>query len=402
VAQISGKQLRDNTVTKAKTTTEIIAADGSRAFTADQSMGGFKLTSLGTPTAAADASTKGYVDAVAAGLDVKASVRLATAAALPANTAAGSGAGKTLTGDANGALSVDGVAVAVGDRVLVKNETPASDNGIYVVTATGDGSNPYVLTRATDADDSPDGEVTAGMFCIVLAGSTLAQTGWVLTTADPITVDTTLLTFSQFSSPATTSFAAPTTTVKSEATAAAEGVAATALRSDAQIQAATAAPSTTIKSEATAAAQGAASTLLRSDAQIQAATATPVAVGTANAQGSSSSLARADHVHDSPAPTSSNKNMTASTTTTDNDQATATTVASTPALDGHVAVLVNGVSVHVGDGTKVSVDCYFSGDGGVTARAISAIVAGDTLHWNGSVSGYQLAATDRIDLVYEV
>jgi len=244
--------------------------------------------------------------------------------------------------------------------------------------------------------------VTSGLFCVVLAGSTLAQTGWALTTADPITVDTTAQSFSQFSTPVSVSFAAPATTVKSEATGAAEGVASTALRSDAQLQAATATPGTTIKSEATAAAQGSSSSLLRADAQLQAATAAPVAVGTANAQGSSSSLARADHVHDSPAPTSGNKNMTASVTASDNDQATATTVAATPALDGHVSVLVNGLSVLVGDGTKVAVECYFSGDAGVTARSIAAITAADTLHWNGSVAGYQLAATDRIDFDYEV
>lgn len=157
-----------------------------------------KITELATPTVATDAATKGYVDAVATGLDWKQSVRLATAAALPANTAAGSGVGKTLTADANGALSVDGVAVAVNDRVLVKNETPGSDNGIYTVTATGDGSNPYVLTRATDADQ--DAEVTAGLAVFATEGTTNGDTGWVLTTNDVIVVDTTALSFAQFAS----------------------------------------------------------------------------------------------------------------------------------------------------------------------------------------------------------
>jgi hypothetical protein len=157
-----------------------------------------RIVSVATPTAGTDAVNKNYVDSVATGLDVKQSVRLATVAALPANTPAGTGVGKTLTANANGALSVDGVAVAVGNRILVKNEAAADDNGIYTVTATGDGSNPYVLTRATDFDQ--DAEVTAGAFTFVAEGSTLADTGWVLTTNDPITVDTTSLAFSQFSS----------------------------------------------------------------------------------------------------------------------------------------------------------------------------------------------------------
>lgn len=149
------------------------------------------------PSADNQLARKSYVDAVASGLDVKKSVRLASTAALPANTAAGSGVGKTLTGDANGALSVDGVAVAANDRILVKDETPGSDNGIYTVTQVGDAGNPYILTRATDADTNT--EMNAGMFVFVEEGSTNADSGWVLTTNNPITVDTTALSFSQFS-----------------------------------------------------------------------------------------------------------------------------------------------------------------------------------------------------------
>lgn len=160
-------------------------------------MGGFKVTNLGTPTAASDGATKAYVDSVAAGLDWKASVRLATAAALPAYTPSGSGVGKTLTADANGALTVDGVAVVLGDRILHKDAAASHvDHGIYVVTAVGDGSNPFVLTRATDADQNV--EVTAGLAVFVTEGTTNADTGWVLTTNDVITVDTTALAFTQF------------------------------------------------------------------------------------------------------------------------------------------------------------------------------------------------------------
>ena len=174
-----------------------ILKDGSRAFTAAQSMGGFKISSLADPTLAQDAATKAYVDATATGLDVKQSVRLATTAALAANTAAGSGIGKTLTANANGALSVDGVAVVVSDRVLVKDEATGANNGLYVVTATGSAGAPFVLTRATDFDQNV--EVTAGAFAFVAEGTNNADSGWVLSTNDAIVVDTTSLSFTQFS-----------------------------------------------------------------------------------------------------------------------------------------------------------------------------------------------------------
>lgn len=160
-------------------------------------MGGFGISSLATPSSGTDAANKDYVDAVATGLDIKDSCRLATTAALPANTSSGSGVGKTLTATANGALSVDGVSVVSGDRILVKLEATASDNGIYTVTQTGDGSNPYILTRATDSDQ--DAEVTAGSFTFVTEGTVNGDTGWVITTNDPITVDTTGITWAQFS-----------------------------------------------------------------------------------------------------------------------------------------------------------------------------------------------------------
>jgi hypothetical protein len=79
-------------------------------------------------------------------------VRLATAAALPACTAAGAGVGKTLTEVGNGALTVDGVAVAAADLVLVKNQVAPLDNGVYTVTAPGTAGAPFVLTRTPGFD----------------------------------------------------------------------------------------------------------------------------------------------------------------------------------------------------------------------------------------------------------
>jgi len=147
-----------------------------------------------TPSASADAATKGYVDSVATGLDVKASVRAVTAAALPAYTRTAN----VITADANGALAaVDGVTLIASDRLLLKNGADGSDNGIYTVTTVGDGGTAFVLTRATDADTS--GEVTAGMFTFSEEGTANADTGWVLSTNNPITLNTTALAFSQFS-----------------------------------------------------------------------------------------------------------------------------------------------------------------------------------------------------------
>lgn len=84
------------------------------------------------------------------------SVDYATAAALSACTAAGTKTGKTLTADANGALTVDGVAVADADVILVKNQVDTKDNGIYTVTDKGDGSSPFILTRHTSYDANAD------------------------------------------------------------------------------------------------------------------------------------------------------------------------------------------------------------------------------------------------------
>lgn len=106
-------------------------------------------------------------------------------------------------------------------------------------------------------------------------------------------------------------------------------------------------------------------------------------------------------------PTRSNKAMAALATVADGNQACATAVAFTPAPStangGYVEFIVNGaVITPVGDGTKVGVPVYFSGDGGATARALKSVVAGDLPYWNGTVAGFQLATSDVIDYGYPV
>jgi hypothetical protein len=166
---------------------------------ADIDVNGRKIVNGNSPVSATDFATKGYVDSVATGMDWKASSRAATTGALPSVTYANgsSGVGATLTATANGALAAqDGVTLIVGDRLLVKNQATNLQNGIYTVTQVGTGGTPFILTRATDADQAA--EVTTGMATFIEEGTTLSATGWLLTTNNPITIGTTGLVFAQF------------------------------------------------------------------------------------------------------------------------------------------------------------------------------------------------------------
>ena len=137
---------------------------------------------------------KSYVDAVANGLDVKASVRVATTGNLSGTYNNGNG---TITAGSNGAISVDGVTLSVNDRVLVKDQTTQTQNGFYKVTATGSGGAAFVLTRTPDADAAS--ELTGGAFTFVEEGTANADNGYVLTTNGTPTLGTTAITFEQFS-----------------------------------------------------------------------------------------------------------------------------------------------------------------------------------------------------------
>lgn len=151
---------------------DVIKKDGSVAFTAAQSMGGFKLTSLAAGTAASDAVNKGQLDASLEGLKPKAAVRVATSANITIATALNAGD------------IIDGVTLANGDRVLVKDQTAAEANGIYVVSATP--------SRSTDFDSlSPIDEVNGSLIAVqegtTNAGKVFVQSGVVATLdTDPI------------------------------------------------------------------------------------------------------------------------------------------------------------------------------------------------------------------------
>lgn len=163
---------------------------------------GKRITSVAEPTQATDAATKSYVDAVKTGLDIKDSVRAATTTNLSANYSNGaSGVGATLTGNAALApFAVDGVTLAQGDRVLIKDQTASYQNGIYTVTDTGSYMSYWVLTRAVDTDsNTPVVEVGPGMFTFVEEGNIAADSGFVCTTNGAITIGSTAITWAQFS-----------------------------------------------------------------------------------------------------------------------------------------------------------------------------------------------------------
>ena len=151
----------------------VLNPNGSGVINANTS----KITNDVDPTQAQDAATKAYVDAVKVGLDFKDSVRVATTGNI------------TIASDLNVGASIDGVTLADGDRVLVKDQATASQNGIYTA-----GASP---ARATDAD--ADAEVTAGLFVFVEEGTANSDNGYVLSTDGTITVGSTALTFTQFS-----------------------------------------------------------------------------------------------------------------------------------------------------------------------------------------------------------
>lgn len=238
-------------------------------------------------------------------MPMKQPVVAVTTAALAANTYANGlgGIGATLTANANGALaSVDGVSLALGDRILVKNEASGLKNGIYTVKDLGSAGTPWILLRARDCDNIQD--VFTGITVMSITGGAINPNKlWALqtNTGAPIVIGTDILTWS---------------------------------------------------------------------------------TGTVDQS-----------------PTTANKNMAASTTTADFQTACATAVASTPADDSYVRVTINGAGQRVGDGVK-TLDCYFSSDGGTTAKLIKDIATGDILYWVGSVAGFELESTDIVEFDY--
>lgn len=167
----TNSMLRMSSISNQLEWAQIQAVDVGAVNKAGDAMTG-ALTLNADPASAMHAATKQYVDAVAQGLDPKASVRVAT----------------TTNISLSGTPTIDGLVVVEATRVLVKNQTTASQNGIYVVSS-------GAWSRSVDADNSS--KVTAGMYTYVEQGNTQASTGWNLLTSN-VTLGSTSLTFSQF------------------------------------------------------------------------------------------------------------------------------------------------------------------------------------------------------------
>lgn len=179
-ANHTGTQLAA-TISNLAATVQAYSLSTFAAPTSALAAGGFRITGVADPTSAQDAATKNYVDSVAAGFDVKASVRVASTGPI------------TLATGMTSSSTVDGTALALGDRVLLKNQATASENGVWIVTA-------GAPTRSTDMNGnsgSGSNGTNPGSFVFVEQGTTLSATAWVLVTQAPITINTTGLTFSQ-------------------------------------------------------------------------------------------------------------------------------------------------------------------------------------------------------------
>ena len=173
---VDNVNVNGNTISTTNTNGNLVL-DPNGTGTVDVS--GARISNLAAPTNVTDAATKAYVDAQLQGLEVKNSVRVATTAN-----------GTLASAFANNS-TVDGVTLATNDRILLKNQSTGSENGIYTVNASG------APTRAFDFD--ADSEVTGGTFFFVEEGTVNADNGFVLTNDGSITVGSTALTFTQFS-----------------------------------------------------------------------------------------------------------------------------------------------------------------------------------------------------------
>lgn len=178
----------------------------------DWTVAGYKIINMADPTNPQDAVTKAYADSISAGLNVHDSVDVATTAALTATYANGTsdasgglGVGATLTITATGTLTIDSVATVLNDRILIKDQADAKQNGIYRVSTAGAVGVSAVLTRALDSNNSVPGELGTGDFIYVVSGTingtkafVMNATGTSTNPVDGIKIGTDNITYTQF------------------------------------------------------------------------------------------------------------------------------------------------------------------------------------------------------------
>jgi hypothetical protein len=196
--QVAGHALSADVSIAAVDLTNGVTGSGAVVLAVSPTLSGSPVAPTQTPK---DNSTKiattAYVENAVLGQNFKEACKYGTTAPLPAvNYSNGSsGVGATLTAVGFGALTFDGSTPSVGDRILVKNQASDLQNGIYTVTVVGAVATLFVLTRATDFDQSND--IETGDSSFVTAGSTLSATTWAYTGIDNPTMGTTSLTFVQ-------------------------------------------------------------------------------------------------------------------------------------------------------------------------------------------------------------
>jgi hypothetical protein len=223
----------------------------------------------------------------------RASCRLATTAALsgtPTYVNGTSGVGATLTEIGFGALTVDGVAVLLGDRVLVKNQAAPAQNGIYVQTILGTVAASFVLTRSTDYDQSTD--IFEGTFTVIEEGTANTGTAWQQTTSGTITVGSTSVVFAVLKGEA------PSAATPQAVGTAAAGTSATKSNDDHVHPSGAGTPSTSAIGDAAATGTGPAAAMTNHVHGREAlSTATPIVESGAGAVGTGVKSSREDHVH---------------------------------------------------------------------------------------------------------